>query len=174
MAKPERGILKRSILLLILILSGSIAIGTTIKKFTDTEIRLKANSVVMARVARVQYENHNGQAWTVVTLQVEKTLKGNSSGSVQFRLPGGMQSIDGRTLVTKVEGVPEIRSHERGIFFLESAPPAYPGLLGWSQGFYRIVETNGQEYAVRSDGTGEARKMEEFLKEFQKDSRGGR
>jgi len=167
-----RGLLKNTIFVLILI--ASIASATTIKKFTDEELRSKASSVVLARVAKVQYETHSGQAWTIVTLQIEKTLKGDSNSFIQFRIPGGMQSVDGRTLVTRVDGVPDIKNRERGVFFLESLPPAYPGLYGWDQGFYRIVEKNGQEYAVRSDGTQKARKIEDFLKDFQKESRRGR
>ena len=119
-------------------------------------------------------ETHDGQAWTIITLQIEKTLKGDSNSSIQFRIPGGMQSIDGRTLVTRVDGIPEIKNGERAIFFLESMPPAYPGLFGWSQGFYRIVEKNGQEYAVRSDGLQEPKRMEDFVKDFQKDSQRSR
>ena len=159
---------------ILLILITCIASASTIRKFTDEELRTKATSVVLARVAKVQYENHGGQPWTIVTLEIEKALKGDSTSSIQFRIPGGMQSIDGRTLVTRVDGVPEIKNRERGIFFLESFPPSYPGLYGWDQGFYRIVEKNGQEYAVRSDGMREPRKMEDFLKDFQTDSRRGR
>ena len=159
---------------ILLILIACIASASTIRKFTDEELRTKATSVVLARVAKVQYETHGGEPWTIVTLQIEKTLKGDSNSSIQFRVPGGMQSIDGRTLVTRVDGVPDIKNRERGIFFLESLPPAYPGLYGWSQGFYRIVEKNGKEYAVRSDGTKEPRKIEDFLKDFAKESRSGR
>lgn len=122
----------------------------------------------------MQYETHGGQPWTIVTLHIEKTLKGDSTFSIEFRIPGGMQSIDGRTLVTRVDGVPDIKNQERGVFFIESLPPSYPGLFGWNQGFYRIVEKNGKEYAVRSDGMREPRKMEDFLKDFEKDSRRGR
>jgi hypothetical protein len=159
---------------ILLILIGCIASASTFRKFTDEELRTKATSVVLARVAKVQYETHGGQPWTIVTLQIEKTLKGDSNSSIQFRIPGGMQSIDGRTLVTRMDGVPEIKNRERGIFFLESLPPAYPGLFGWNQGFYRIVERGGQEYAVRSDGTKEPKRIEEFLRDFEKDSGGGR
>jgi hypothetical protein len=164
--------LKKKTILLILI--ACIASASTIRKFTDEELRTKATSVVLARVAKVQYETHGGQPWTIVTLQIEKRLKGDSNSSIQFRIPGGMQSVDGRTLVTRVDGVPHLNNHERGIFFLESSPPSYPGLVGWNQGFYRIVEKNGQEYAVRSVGTREPRKMEDFLKDFEKDSGSGR
>jgi len=160
--------------LLVLALVACVASASTIKRFTDEELRTKATSVVLARVAKVQYETHGSEAWTIVTLQIEKTLKGDSNSSIQFRIPGGMQSVDGRTLVTRVDGVPEIKNRERGIFFLESQPPAYPGLYGWNQGFYRIVEKNGQEFAVRSDGTKEPRKMEDFLKEFEKNYGMGR
>ncbi len=162
------------ITILVLILIAALASATTIKKFTDEELRTKANSVVVARVANMQYETHGGEAWTIITLQIEKTLKGDSNSSIQFRIPGGMQSIDGRTLVTRVDGVPEIKNRERAIFFLESMPPAYSGLFGWSQGLYRIVEKNGQEYAIRSDGMQEPKSMEEFVRDFQKDSQRSR
>jgi hypothetical protein len=143
--------------------------GTTLQKLTLPELRTHAASVVIGKVAELRYRTINGRIWTIVELQVEKTLKGNVSGRVHFRIPGGMQSVNGRTLVTRVDGVPQIESRDRGIFFLETNPPAFADLVGWNQGFYRLIEKNGKEYVLRSDQTQPSQTFEQFLTEFRKD-----
>ena len=143
--------------------------GTTLQKLTLPELRNHAASVVIARVAGLRYHSFNGRIWTIVELQVEKALKGSSSGKIYFRIPGGMQSVDGRALVTRVDGVPELKPGERGIFFLETTPPAYADLVGWNQGFYRLIEKNGKQYVLRADATQPLQTLRQFLVEFQKD-----
>jgi hypothetical protein len=142
--------------------------GTTLQKLNLPELRNHAASVVVASVAGLRYQTFNGRIWTIVELHVEKALKGNSSGRAHFRIPGGLQSVDGRTLVTRVDGVPEIHPGERGIFFLETEPPAYADLVGWNQGFYRLIEKNGEQYVLRSDAVQPAQTFNQFLIEFQK------
>ena len=144
--------------------------ATTLQKLTLPELRDHAVSVVVARVADLRYQSFNGRIWTIVELQVENALKGNSSGRVHFRIPGGMRSVNGRTLVTQVDGVPEIRDGERGIFFLETRPPAFADLVGWNQGFYRLIEKNGKQYVLRSDTARSSQTLDQFLIEFQKGS----
>lgn len=158
-------------LLIVLVLFSFIALtseATILKKFTLEELRNHASSVVVGRVSDLRYQNVNGRVWTIVTLEVEYSLKGNTTGKVHFRLPGGAQSVDGRTLVTRVDEVPEIRLSEKGIFFLETKPPAIAGLLGWNQGFYRVFRKGNQQYVVRSDGRQSPQNMEAFLSEFRK------
>jgi hypothetical protein len=143
--------------------------GTTLQKLTLQELRTHAASVIVGRVAELRYQTVNGRIWTIVDLHVEKPLKGSSSGRVNLRLPGGMQSVNGRTLVTRVDGVPEIQLRDRGVFFLETNPPAFADLVGWSQGFYRLIRKDGKEYVLRSDQTQPSQTFDQFLAEFRKD-----
>ena len=160
--------LRLGIVAIVLAVAG-VAAATTLKTFTQAEIRSKADSILIGRVAKIEYEMVDGRPWTLVSVKTEKTLKGHPAEVLRFRIPGGRQSVDGRTLVTRVDGVPEIRDQERGIFFLESQSPFYRGLLGWEQGFYRLVQKNGADYAVRSDGGETPLKLDEWIKQFQKE-----
>jgi hypothetical protein len=158
----------KKIILIVAVLIAPYVHGTILQKLSLSELKSAASSVHLARVTQLQYVSEGGGVWTIVTINIEKTLQGNFTvSSVRFRIPGGQQSIDGRTLVTKVDGVPEFHPSERGIFFLESAPPSYSGLLGWNQGFYRVIQRKGEDYVVRSDGIQGPVKLQEFLKEFQ-------
>jgi hypothetical protein len=152
---------------------ASTASATIIQRLELKDLQQSASSVVLGRVTDIHYQTFQNRPWTIITLKVEKSLKGSGSGTVRFRIPGGMQTLDGRTLVTKVEGVPEIRLHERAVFFLEAKPPSFAGLLGWNQGLYRLIQNNGVEFVLRSDGTQSPQKLEEFLRDFQRNLIGG-
>jgi hypothetical protein len=152
-----------------LLLLPVICSGTTLQKLTLQELRTHAATVIVGRVAEIRYQTINGRIWTLVELQVEQALKGTVSGRIHFRIPGGMQSVNGRPLVTRVDGVPQIQLRDRGVFFLEHNPPAFADLVGWNQGFYRLIEKDGKEYVLSSDNTRTFQTFEQFLIEFRKD-----
>jgi hypothetical protein len=155
-------------MILVLIGFATLVQATILRELSVSELREKSDAIVQARIERIDYQVGPGQIWTILHLRTEKAIRGVSVSSIKVRIPGGQRSVDGRTLVTRVEGVPEFRLQERGIFFLESAPPAYPGILGWSHGYYRILQKNQEEYAVRSDGTQPPVKLQQFLREIEK------
>jgi hypothetical protein len=159
---------------LIFVLSlATIVHATILKEFSLSELRMKSDAIVQARVEKIEYQTVQGKPWTILHLRIEKSIRGTSSRLMTLRLPGGQETVNGRTLVTRVEGVPEVRLQERGIYFLESTPPSYPELLGWFQGYYRIIQRNQEEYALRSDGTQKPIKLQEFWREIEKNSKAG-
>jgi hypothetical protein len=169
-----RDILKTKLLLISLVSVATIAHATILKEFNLSELRTKSDAIVQAQVEKIEYQSVEGKPWTILHLRIEKSFRGTSSHSMTLRLPGGQESVNGRTLVTRVEGVPEVRLQERGIYFIETAPPSYPELLGWFQGYYRIIQHNQEEYALRSDGTQKPIKLQEFLREIEKNQFGGK
>lgn len=159
-------VLVRSAYLALVLIVPSIAFATITKRFTLTELRQNAATIVLADVTRIDYRQINGRIWTIVTVHVEKSFKGSTPPSMRFKIPGGQHSVNGRTLVTRVDGVPVIQASEKAIFFLEQDPPAYPGLLGWEQGLYRVVRRNGKAYAVRSDHSEPPQELNLFLQQL--------
>ncbi len=136
-------------LLLVLFTSFS-AQATVQKKLSLTELTSKSALVAVGRVVDLRYLTVNSRVWTIVTVMVETSVKGRGENSIQLRIPGGMQTINGRTLVTKVEGTPEFNRMQRGVFFLNGKAPAYFDLVGWNQGFWKVQTQNGREVAIAS------------------------
>jgi hypothetical protein len=74
---------------------------------------------------------------TLVTIEVERYLKGDLGSTVQFRVPGGRVGRF-RTIVV---GAPTFAADDRVVVFLGARGPAIPYLVGFSQGVYRVVLT---------------------------------
>jgi hypothetical protein len=74
---------------------------------------------------------------TLVTIEVERYLKGDLGSTVQFRVPGGRVGRY-RTIVV---GAPSFATDDRVVVFLGAHGPAIPSLVGFSQGVYRVVLT---------------------------------
>ena len=136
-------------LLLVLLVSFS-AQATVQKKLSLAELTGKSAVVAVGRVIDIRYLTVDSRVWTIVTVALERSVKGRGENSILLRVPGGMQTINGRTLVTKVEGTPELNRMQRGVFFLNGRVPAYFDLVGWNQGFWKVETQNGREVAVAS------------------------
>jgi hypothetical protein len=72
---------------------------------------------------------------TIVTLEVERYLKGSFGSTLQFRVPGGEL---GR-FRSVVVGAPEFSVDDRVVIFLGARGPSVPYLLGFSQGVFRVI-----------------------------------
>jgi hypothetical protein len=77
---------------------------------------------------------------TVVTVDVERSLKGASGPTVQFRVPGGRVGRYRNVVV----GAPEFAVGRRVIVFLGGANGGLPYTLGLGQGVFRIADVDGQ------------------------------
>ena len=121
--------------------------ATIVKKFSLETLTKNSSSIVVGKITDTSYRMESGEIWTIVTVHVEKTLKGDSSQTILFRVPGGIQKIGSKTLVTKVEGAPDFVPMDRAVLFLEGGFAAYPSLLGLDQGCWKISQSNGRETA---------------------------
>ncbi len=72
---------------------------------------------------------------TVVTVLVSDYLKGDLGAQVAFVVPGGKI---GRLRSVRV-GAPVFREGEEVVVFLSAAGPAYPRIVGFNQGVYRVT-----------------------------------
>jgi hypothetical protein len=100
-----------------------------------------ARSVVHGRVVSTGTQWLEGRRGveTIVTLAVERTLKGTASEEVSFRVPGG-QIGPYRSFMP---GAPAFSEGEDVVVFLGGDGPAIPHLVGFSQGVYRVRGIGG-------------------------------
>lgn len=124
-------------LLLMLALLASAADATTIVPADVGELTHDAIAIARGRVVGVdaQWTDDRRTIETLVTLEVERYLKGDLGPTVQFRVPGGRL---GR-FRSVVVGAPEFAADDRVVVFLGASGPSIPHLVGFSQGVYRLV-----------------------------------
>ena len=84
---------------------------------------------------RAEWTDGRRSVETFVTVAVTEYLKGDLGGRMTFRVPGG-QLGRYRTIFV---GAPEFREGDEVILFLKHSAPAYPYIIGLSQGAFRVV-----------------------------------
>jgi len=130
----------RPLVLFALLFALSSRAHATVLVGTDLgQLAHEAVAIARGRVASVDARWTEGRRSieTIVTLDVESTLKGTLGPSVQFRVPGG----DLGRLRSIVVGAPAFEVDERVVVFLGAQGPIVPYVLGLSQGVYRVVPT---------------------------------
>ena len=104
---------------------------------------LSRDAIAIARGRVVAVEGRWGEnrrtIETMVTLEVERYLKGSLGDTLEFRVPGGGL---GR-FRTVVVGAPEFAVDQRVVVFLGARGPSVPYVLGLSQGVFRIDRMPG-------------------------------
>jgi hypothetical protein len=111
--------------------------ATTILPADLQELTRSAGAIVRGRVsdARAQWTQDRRSIETIVTLDVEATLKGSLAAPVRFSVPGGTLGRYRRILV----GAPELAANDRVFVFLTWQGPEMPYLVGLGQGVFRVV-----------------------------------
>jgi hypothetical protein len=101
------------------------------------ELSREAVAIVRGRVAAVEGQWGEGRRSieTMVTLEVERYVKGSLGDTVAFRVPGGELGRFRHVVV----GAPEFTIGERVLVFLGARGPSIPYVLGFSQGVFRIA-----------------------------------
>ncbi len=142
--------------LLVLMLSTLLALpasATRIRKMSLDEIRDQASSIVVVEVRGSSVRSDaSGLAWTDYQIRVEDVLRGSHR-------PGELLTLafaGGRTGVHRasIEGVPLLTEGSRLLLFLDEVPGRPVPVVGWSQGIFRIEQS---ERAVRFISTDESR-----------------
>ena len=100
------------------------------------EIARGAAAIVHGTVVDVRTEWVDGRrrVETIVTLEVSETFKGDMTGRVSVKVPGGVM---GRYRSVTI-GAPSFRPGEEVVLFLGARPPALPYVLGLGQGVFRV------------------------------------
>jgi hypothetical protein len=111
--------------------------ATTIIPADLSELSRDARAIVRGRVAALdpQWTEDRGTIETIVTLEVERYIKGALGPTLRFRVPGG----DLGRFRSIVVGAPEFAVDERVVVFLGARGPSVPYVLGLSQGVFRVV-----------------------------------
>ena len=98
--------------------------------------QLVAGSDAAARVNFISAESRweNGTIWTVTTLKIVETMKGNLPDEISVRLPGGRVGH----LTATVEGAPRFHPGDDAIVFLKNTSAGGFTVAGWVEGTFRI------------------------------------
>ena len=126
---------------MVIILSLTVPAQATVLVGADLgELTRDARAIVRGRVVAVdaQWTADRRTIETLVTLEVERYLKGALGETVQFRVPGG---IFGR-FRSIVVGAPTFAVDDRVVVFLGAHGPSVPYVVGFSQGVFRIARSS--------------------------------
>jgi hypothetical protein len=128
-----------AVVLAILVAIVVSAHATVLVPATLADLAREARTVVRGRVvaAEGRWADDHRRIETAVTLRVDSTLKGVPETTLQFTVPGGRFGRY-RSIVL---GAPQFVADQQVIVFLSGAPSARY-VLGWSQGVFRVLETN--------------------------------
>ena len=135
--------------LLSLCLAGALAAtasATVLVPADVGELARDAVAIVRGRVVALnaRWTDDHRSIDTIVTLEVERYLKGSFGPTLQFRVPGGelgrFRSI--------VVGAPDFAVDEHVVIFLGARGPSVPYILGFSQGVFRVVSSADQSGLV--------------------------
>lgn len=128
---------RQSGVLLALILSAGASVHPSVLLPASLdELTAGADAVVYARVAAIEVQQAPGtrRVERIVTIDVVRALKGNWTGSVRLRVPGGTL---GR-FRTVVPGAPELAPGEEAVLFLRASGTRLPVVFGLNQGLFRV------------------------------------
>jgi len=128
--------LKLTVLLMLVAATWPVG-ATTIVPADLGELSRDAVAVARGRVAAAdaRWSEDRRAIETIVTLEVERYLKGDLGSTVQFRVPGGRLGRFRSVFV----GAPAFAADDRVVVFLGANGPSIPHLVGFSQGVYRLV-----------------------------------
>lgn len=122
---------------LIVLLLPAAARATVIVPADLGELAHDARAIALGRVAAVdgRWTDDRHTVETIVTLAVDRYLKGSLGATLHFRVPGG----DLGRYRTIVVGAPAFAVDQRVVVFLGATGPMIPYILGFNQGVYRVV-----------------------------------
>ena len=101
------------------------------------ELTHDARAIARGRVSAVtgRWTDDRRTIETMVTLDVDRYLKGSLGSPLEFRVPGGELGRYRNVVV----GAPEFAVGDRVIVFLGATGPMVPFIVGFNQGVYRLV-----------------------------------
>jgi hypothetical protein len=128
------------IALLVLAFTGPLA-ATVIVPADLAELTRDARAIARGHVAAVtgRWSDDRRTIETLVTLEVDRYLKGGLGETIDFRVPGG----DLGRYRSIVDGAPEFAVGDRVVVFLGASGPMVPFIVGFNQGVYRIALDTG-------------------------------
>lgn len=109
--------------------------ATTLARLSLDQLAAGSAAVARVRCARAESRWESGSIWTVTTLEVMETMKGNLPAEISVRLPGGRVGH----LSAAVEGAPRFIPGSEAVLFLEPSLAGGFTVAGWAEGTFRIT-----------------------------------
>lgn len=137
-----------SALAVLLCLLSATSARATVYVATDfPTLVAEARAIVVGRVVALESRWTDGRHGieTLVTVEVEQSLKGDPGTSVTLRTPGGQMG----PYLSIMPGAPRFNEGDEVVLFLTGDGPALPHVLGLAQGVFRIaVDAAGRRVVV--------------------------
>ena len=108
--------------------------ATTLARLSLDQMAARSDAVARVRCAGAEARWENGSIWTVTTVEVVETMKGNLPKEIAIRLPGGRVGH----LTATVDGTPKFNPGDEAVVFLERSSAGGFTVAGWVQGTFRI------------------------------------
>jgi hypothetical protein len=108
--------------------------ATTLARLSLDQLAAGSDAVARVRFVRAESRWENGSIWTINTLDVVETLKGQLPGQIEVRLPGGRVGH----LTSTVAGAPKFNPGSEDVVFLQRSPAGGFTVAGWVEGSFRI------------------------------------
>ncbi len=108
--------------------------ATTLARLSLEQLAAGSDAVARVRCARGESRWENGSIWTLATVGVTETLKGNLPAEITMRLPGGRVGH----LTATVDGTPKFKPGDDAIVFLQRSSAGGFTVAGWVEGTFRI------------------------------------
>jgi hypothetical protein len=108
--------------------------ATTLARLSLDQLAAGSDAVARVRFVRAESRWENGSIWTITTLDVVETLKGQLPGQIEVRLPGGRVGH----LTSAVAGTPRFHPGNEAVVFLQRSHAGGFTVAGWVEGSFRI------------------------------------
>lgn len=123
-----------STLPLLLAACAGLASGTTLARMSVAQMIRAATLIVRARCISSSARWEHGEIWTLTAFAVTDTWKGSAVDEITVRTLGGSLG----NVASRVSGVPEFRSGEEVVLFLEPSAAGGLTIVSWQQGTFRV------------------------------------
>ena len=108
--------------------------STTLARLSLDQLVAASDAAARVRCAGAESRWEGGSIWTVTSLEVVETLKGNLPRQITVRLPGGRVGH----LTATVDGAPKFKPGDEAVVFLERSRAGGFTVAGWVEGTFRI------------------------------------
>jgi hypothetical protein len=108
--------------------------ATTLAQLSLDQLAAGSDAVARVNFSSAESRWENGSIWTLSTLKVVETWKGNLPAEITVRLLGGRVGH----LTSTVDGIPKFRPGDDAVVFLKQSPAGGFTVAGWVEGTFRI------------------------------------
>jgi hypothetical protein len=123
-----------SILLLPALLFSLSIRATTLAKLSLDQIAAGSDAAARVRCTAAESRWENGSMWTLATVDVLESMKGNLPASITIRVPGGRVGH----LTATVDATPKFMPGNEAVVFLQRSRAGDFTVAGWAEGTFRI------------------------------------